>query len=75
MTYLSSMERIGMEIGRKEGRRDAFTEMLSWMLNQRFGELDASVGTRLANADADQLAAWAKSFLNAGSLAEVFEEK
>lgn len=91
MTYMSSIERIGMEIGRKEGlkeglkegrqegrqegRREALAEMLTLMLSQRFGELDAATRASLAVADADRLTAWAKKVLDAGRLSEVFADK
>ena len=91
VTYMSSIERIGMEIGRKEGlkeglkegrqegrqegRREALAEMLTLMLSQRFGELDAATRASLAVADADRLTAWAKKVLDAGRLSEVFADK
>ncbi|HEX8406833.1 MAG TPA: transposase [Duganella sp.] len=79
MTYMSSIERIGMELGVKkgmeQGRRDGLAEMLALMLAQRFGKLDAVVSDRLAAADAGQLTAWTKKVLGAATLAEVFDEK
>jgi predicted transposase YdaD len=79
MTYMSSIERIGMEIGRKEGRqegrREALAEMLTVLLTERFGELDAVSRASLAMADAYQLAAWTKNVLAARSLSEVFADE
>ena len=79
MTYLSSIERIGMEIGMKKGeelgRRKALAEMLTVLLTERFGELDAVSSASLAVADADQLTAWTKNVLGARSLSEVFAGK
>lgn len=87
MTYLSSIERIGMEIGMKKGeelgrrigleigRREALAEMLTVLLTERFGELDAVSRASLAVADADQLTAWTKNFVGARSLSEVFADK
>ena len=91
MAYMSSIERIGMEIGRKEGlkeglkegrqkgrqegRREALAEMLSLLLIERFGELDAATSASLAAADVDRLAAWTKNVLSARSLSEVFADK
>jgi hypothetical protein len=74
MAYMSSIERIGMEIGMEEGRRAGVAEMLALMLAQRFGELDSAVNDRLAAADPEQLTAWAKNLLSAATLAEVFDE-
>ncbi len=87
MTYLSSIERIGMEIGMKKGeelgrqiglqigRREALAEMLTVLLTERFGELDAVSSASLAVATADQLTAWTKNFVGARSLSEVFADK
>ncbi|MEO5933271.1 MAG: DUF4351 domain-containing protein [Duganella sp.] len=87
MTYMSSIERIGMEIGRKEGlkegrqegrqegRREALAEMLALMLSERFGELDPVTSASLALADTGQLASWAKNFVGARGLSDVFAEK
>lgn len=79
MTYMSSIERIGMEIGRMEGRqqgrREALAEMLTLLLSERFGELDAATSASLAVADADRLTRWTKNVLGARSLSEVFAEK
>ena len=91
MTYLSSIERIGMEIGmkkgeelgwrkgleegRQEGRREALLEMLTILLTERFGKLDAMSNAILTVADVDQLTAWSKNVLGAHSLSEVFADK
>ena len=83
MTYMSSIERIGMEIGREEGRQEgreegrraALAEMLTVLLTERFGELDAASSASLTSADADQLAAWTKNVIRARSLSEVFAGK
>ena len=79
MAYMSSIESIGMEIGRKkglqEGRREALAETLALLLSQRFGEPGALVSGRLKAASADQLTAWTKNVLAAGSLSEVFADK
>jgi len=76
MTYLSSIERIGMEIGRKEGRQEGkqegWAEGLTMVLTQRFGPLDAQVRERIAGADVPQLSTWARNFVDATSLDEVF---
>ena len=87
MTYLSSMERIGMELGhqrgleegrqegRKEGRQEAWFDLLSLLLRQRFGELDVNVVARLAAADVGELTNWARNFVTATSLQEVFRDQ
>ncbi|MBP1208076.1 hypothetical protein JOD97_006163 [Duganella sp. 1411] len=91
MPYMSSIERIGMEIGMKkgeelgrrigwerglqEGRREAMEEVLALLLSQRFGELDESVRELLAAATVERLGEWIKRSPGAGSLWEVFAEK
>ena len=107
MTYLSSIERMGMERGmkkgeelgwrkgleegrqagwkegrkegrqegRQEGRREALLEMLTILLTERFGKLDAMSSAILAVADVDQLTAWSKNVLAARSLSEVLADK
>ena len=91
MTYLSSIERIGMEIGmkkgeelgwqkgleegRQEGRREALLEMLTILLTERFGKLDAMSSAILTVAGVDELTAWSKNVLAARSLSEVFADK
>jgi predicted transposase YdaD len=80
MPYLSSIERIGMEIGhekglqkgRQEGRQEGGAELLAMQLTKRFGVLDAEVCARLAAADVEQLSAWAANFVDATTLDEVF---
>jgi len=41
-------------------------------LGKRFGPLDVVVAERVAQADLQQLSAWALSFVDAQSLGEVF---
>lgn len=84
MPYLSSMERIGMEIGRTEGLQQGLQEglqtgvqkgqrhVLAMLLNERFGTLDATTENKLATADLDQLARWVKNFVHASSIDDVF---
>jgi len=82
MPYISSMERLcmeqwgkhGLEEGRQEGRQEGQSALLTDLLRQRFGELDAAVRARLLAADLPQLSAWAKNFVDAASLDEVFRD-
>ncbi|MDC8760749.1 transposase [Janthinobacterium fluminis] len=77
MPYISSIERIGLERGRKEGRLEGQVEgqvlMLSQLLAERFGALPAPVRQRLAHATAAELKAWSKAFVRAKALDEVFQ--
>jgi predicted transposase YdaD len=86
MPYVTSYERIGMEIGVKkglqeglqkglqEGRQEGGAKVLVALLNKRFGVLDPAVAARLANADVEQLSSWALNFVDAQSLDEVFRD-
>lgn len=75
MAYLSSIERIGMEMGRQEGRQEGSANLLNLMLSERFGTLDQSTLGKLRNADAEQLARWGRNFIHANTLEAVFSEK
>lgn len=88
MPYLSSIERIGMEIGRKEGlqqglqegllegqqkgRQEGHRHALALLLSERFGTIDAAIENRLDTADLDQLGQWVKNFVHASSIDDVF---
>lgn len=75
MPYLSSMERIGMEIGRKEGVRLGSAEVLSMVLKARFGPLDSSVRSRIDAADTQQITRWAENSVHADTLDAVFRAR
>lgn len=64
----------GLQEGRQEGRQQGGAEVLSAMLNKRFGPLDVAVAERLARAEVGQLAAWALNAVDARSLDEVFRD-
>lgn len=88
MAWILSAERIGREDGlkeglekgreegrqegREEGRRHAARDLLTGLLEERFGALDAATSARLANASTEQLFSWARAFVDAASLDEVF---
>lgn len=87
MTYLSSIERFGMErgmkrglqegrqVGLQEGRQEGKQALLLTQLNKRFSSVDDDVRARLAAADADTLSAWALNFVDAATIDEVFHNK
>jgi hypothetical protein len=84
MTYLSSIERLGMEIGIKKGMQQGMqqgieqgmqqgrAELLAEMLTARFGKLNEDLLARLAAASVEQLSAWARNFVDATTLDDVF---
>jgi hypothetical protein len=75
MTYMSSMERIGMEIGRQEGRQEGQSELLMELITTRFGSVDVDLRSKLMAASPKQLSAWARNFVGATTLDEVFHNK
>jgi len=60
----------GMEKGMEKGER----ALLSRQLQRRFGPLDPQLRHRLEAADHQQLELWAERTLDAGSLADVFQD-
>jgi len=82
MTYVTSYERIVMDIGLKKGLQEGLQKgllegravVLSAQLAKRFGPLEPQVAVRLADADVAQLSKWALNFVDAQSLDEVFRD-
>lgn len=80
MTYLSSLERIGMEIGlekgrqegRQEGQEEGLRLGLSMQLNMRFGKIDPQYQALIDHAGGEQLTRWAKNFVHADHIEAVF---
>jgi len=74
--FLSVFERHAIDEAAKEAARKARIEgesaILTRQLIRRFGPLPASIETRLASADQQQLEHWADRILDAASLDEVF---
>lgn len=115
MTYLSSIERIGMEIGMqkgleqgreigiqqgiqqgvqqgmqqgmqqgvqqgmrqgmRQGVQQGQSELLMALITERFGPIDGDTRSRLAAANPGQLIAWARNFVDAKTLNDVFSNK
>jgi hypothetical protein len=87
MPYVSSIERYGRELGRKEGlqegrqvglqegRQEGLAAALTRVLAHRFGPLDAAMRERLAQAKSDELERWLDHVLGATTLDEVFCSK
>jgi hypothetical protein len=77
MKYVTSVERLAIQrghvTGRLEGRLAGKLETLTRLRNRRFGPLPEWVAHRLSAGTGEQLDAWSDRFLNATTLAEVFE--
>lgn len=90
MTYICSVERIGMERGLEkgleqgiqqgmqqgiqQGMQQGLMRILGRQLTQRFGDVPGWATERLAKASVDELEAWAEAVLLADSLDAVFGE-
>ncbi len=69
MRYVTSVERIGREEGRKEGE----AVLLRRLLLHRFGAIPAWAEARLKGATTEQFEAWGERILDATTLEDVFE--
>lgn len=68
MTYLSSLERYGMEQGLQQGQAAQLLDMLEL----RFGTSPDAVRKRVSTAEVPQLRRWARNFVYAERLEQVF---
>jgi predicted transposase YdaD len=75
MPCITSIERIGIEKGRQEGRQEGEAIILERQLERRFGPLEAAIGVRLRGAAPEQLERWAENVLDAATLEEVFRDR
>ena len=63
-----------LEEGRQKGRQEGEAQLLTRMLERRFGPLAPADRARIQKADADELLAWGDRLLSARSLDEVFNQ-
>jgi predicted transposase YdaD len=72
MPYVTSIERMGIEKGRQEGRQEGEAAVLKRQLTRRFGPLPEWVEPRLTQAGRAELEHWADRVLDAPTLTDVF---
>ncbi len=72
MAYLSSLERYGLEQGLQQGLQQGQAGLLLDLLELRFGTLPEAVRERVTKAAAEQLRQWARNFVYAERLEQVF---
>ena len=76
MKYVTSVERMfieqGLSQGLSQGRQEGQLELITRLLNRRFGPLPDWATVRLQAADVSQLEQWADRVLDAPSLEAVF---
>ncbi len=68
MPYVTSIERIGIEKGERQGQ----AALLQRQLSRRFGSLPDWVAARLQSADRSEIEIWADRLLDAERLGEIF---
>jgi hypothetical protein len=71
MPYMSFIERRGHAAGQAAGQVTGASMILRELLEERFGPLPATALARLEAANAEQLRAWARRVVDAGSLDDV----
>ena len=73
--FLAEIKRIGAEQGRAEGLAEGRLEMLSRLLERRFGKLPRWAKLALKKGDPSQIDQWADRVLTAVTLEEAFGRK
>jgi len=73
MSYVTSVERLGIEKGRQEGRQEEGVFFLRRLLVKKFGDLPASFETRLTEASIADLELWGDRILDAQTLTDIFD--
>jgi predicted transposase YdaD len=71
MQYVTTAERIGIQKGRKEGRKEGEAAMLLRQIARKFGPPTETVRERIERADSETLLAWSDRILTAQTLDEV----
>lgn len=73
MTYMTSVERAGIEKGLKQGYRDGEADLLLWLIEKKFGAAAVEQArSRIEEADSDTLRGWSERILSADSLEGMF---
>jgi len=72
MTYITSIERLGMKRGLEQGRQEGEAEMLLILVNQKFHRVPKKYQEMIRTADAKQLKTYVKRILSAESLEQLF---
>ena len=68
MSYVTSVERIGVEKGIQQGT----LQSLLRILEKKFGSVSNDIKSNLQQADEEQLLLWLEQTLTANSIGEVF---
>ncbi len=72
MGYMTSIERLGMQKGIKQGMQQGKSMLLAQLMARRFGELPDWAAERLGSGSEAELQAWGEAMLTADTLTAVF---
>ena len=75
MTYVSSVERIGIEKGLQQGMQQGEALALQKLLTKRFGAVAPATTAQIEAADSLQIGVWFDRAIDAPSLAAVFTDQ
>ncbi|KAM3100544.1 DUF4351 domain-containing protein [Phormidesmis sp. 146-35] len=71
MRYITSVERIGYDRGKQEGRQEERQSLIFLLLEQKVGQLPKSLSDRILTLSTQQLEALAIALLNFTSIADL----
>ena len=74
MVYVTSIEQLAKEEGMQQGRLEGKLQLLTSLLEMRFGELPLWVDERLASADETMIKNWTGALLSVDSLDRLFNK-
>ena len=73
MPYITSVERLGIERGREEGRQQGEANLVLRLLNSRLGQVSATVSEQIRQLPVEQLEDLAEALLNFEREADLLE--
>ncbi|NCD35441.1 MAG: DUF4351 domain-containing protein [Spartobacteria bacterium] len=74
MTYVTTMERRGIDKGMQQGMQQGEQKTLLRILRKRFGEVTPAIEKMVADAPVEQIEVWIDAALDADALQQVFPD-
>jgi predicted transposase YdaD len=71
MPYITSIERMGIEQGRVEGRVEGQRSLIDLLLSQKIGQLSQTLNDRISSLSNDKLNSLAIALLNFSTLTDL----
>jgi predicted transposase YdaD len=71
MPYITSIERMGIEQGRVEGRVEGQRSLIDLLLNQKIGQLSQTLDDRISSLSNEKLNSLAIALLNFSTLGDL----